>query len=60
MLTLHIADDGKGIDLDHYREKGAGLQHIRRYGLRLLKGKLEINTKPGEGTTSATHLQVEP
>ncbi len=49
ILTLHIADNGRGLDLDHYRDKGFGLQHIQER-IKLLKGKLEINTKPGEGT----------
>ncbi len=50
ILTLNIADNGKGLDLDHYRDKGFGLQHIQDR-IKLLKGNLKINTKPGEGTT---------
>lgn len=50
VLTLLIADNGKGLDLDHYRNKGFGLQHIQDR-IKLLKGNLKINTKPGEGTT---------
>jgi signal transduction histidine kinase len=50
ILTLHIADNGKGLDLNHYKGKGFGLQHIQDR-IKLLKGNLKINTKPGEGTT---------
>ena len=51
MLTLHMEDNGKDLDHEHSRNRGWGLQHIQDR-IKLLKGNLELNTKPGGGTTA--------
>lgn len=50
MLSLLIADNGRGMDLKHCRNRGYGLKHIQER-IQLLDGSLDIITEPGEGTT---------
>ena len=48
-LTIRIADNGKGFDLSSIR-KGHGLTNMMKRS-RDLQGNLEIESKPGHGTT---------
>ncbi len=50
VLSLMIADNGRGMDPELCRDRGYGLQHIEER-IRLLNGSLDIITQPGEGTT---------
>jgi signal transduction histidine kinase len=49
-INLTIADKGKGFDMQASQAKvGLGLRSMRER-LRLLKGRIEIQSSPGEGT----------
>jgi signal transduction histidine kinase len=49
-ITLTIADQGRGFDMQTSQAKvGLGLRSMRER-LRLLKGRIEIKSGPGEGT----------
>jgi two-component system NarL family sensor kinase len=50
LFTLSIADNGIGIDLESYKQKGLGLQNIEER-IKLLKGNLTIESNKGKGTT---------
>ena len=53
-LSLFIADDGKGFDLQVQATpkpgKGAGLSNMRNRAA-LMNGEMKISTQPGQGTT---------
>jgi signal transduction histidine kinase len=49
-LTIVIADNGCGFDLDHAGGDGNGLPNMRRR-LENIGGRLEITSQPGKGTT---------
>ncbi|MEO8765427.1 MAG: sensor histidine kinase [Ginsengibacter sp.] len=48
-ITLTVEDDGKGFDTAHLA-KGAGLQNVQSR-VDYLRGNLEIQSKPGEGSS---------
>jgi signal transduction histidine kinase len=50
MLILRIQDDGKGFNFDQRRSEGMGLDFMSERAA-LIGGKLEIISKPGQGTT---------
>ena len=57
-FTLSIADDGQGFSMDTAREKGdahVGL-HIMQERAERLSAQLDIQSKPGKGTTIVLHL----
>ncbi len=56
-LKLCIADDGIGFNLKRAK-KGIGLQNIA-FRTKECKGKLEIKTKPGEGTQLIIEVPIE-
>ncbi len=49
-VSIAIADNGKGFDPDAVSADGNGLQNMRRR-LQGIGGRLEINSRPGRGTT---------
>lgn len=61
LFTLYIADNGVGMDLEQYQnstDKGIGLQNIGER-IKLLKGSLDIQSRPGEGTTLVLTCKLE-
>lgn len=56
-IKLCIADDGIGFNLKRAK-KGIGLQNIA-FRTKECKGKLEIKTKPGEGTQLIIEVPIE-
>jgi PAS domain S-box-containing protein len=55
-ILIKIEDDGKGFNtLDLEKDEGIGIQSIKTK-VRLLKGKLDISSKLGEGTKINIHL----
>ena len=48
-IMMKIADNGKGFDISQTRTKSLGLLGMKERTL-MLKGKLDITSKPGEGT----------
>jgi len=49
-VSIAIADNGNGFDPDSFSSDGNGLQNMRRR-LQDIGGRLEINSRPGQGTT---------
>jgi len=53
-VTLTIEDDGRGFDLDELQNTGSSPQGLGLTGMKdrlsLLGGRLDIQSKPGEGT----------
>ncbi|MBV8679397.1 MAG: PAS domain S-box protein [Aquitalea sp.] len=59
MITLSIADDGKGFDPQaHRQQRSFGLVGIRERVL-LLGGKLDIDSQPDQGCTLTIRLPAE-
>lgn len=56
-LFLTAEDDGCGFDLGNVRLKGLGLKNIENR-VALLQGKLEIDSKLGQGTTINIELPI--
>ncbi|WP_162903001.1 sensor histidine kinase [Taibaiella koreensis] len=50
ILSLLIADNGRGMDYETSFGRGSGLRHIQER-IRLLDGSFDIISQPGEGTT---------
>lgn len=57
-IMLKIADNGKGFDMSKPRVKSLGLLGMKERTL-MLKGNLDINSKPGEGTTVTITVPYE-
>ena len=58
-ITLRIEDSGDGFDLDEARKKGGlGLISIEER-VRLVNGKLTIQSQPGKGTTITAFVPLE-
>jgi signal transduction histidine kinase len=57
MFYLSIEDNGKGFDPKADRRKGLGWENIRNR-IEFLKGKIEIDSVIGEGTTINIELNV--
>jgi signal transduction histidine kinase len=49
-LLLCVTDDGKGFLMDRQRAHSSGLENMRKRAGRL-RGKLEIHSQPGHGTS---------
>ena len=63
-VILEISDDGIGFDPQdqgnrRQREAGMGLQNMRER-TAALGGQIEIQTRPGEGTTVKVEVEVQP
>ena len=58
-VQLAVADDGKGFDLAKVREQGGGLglRSIEER-VRLVGGRLAIQTAPQEGTTITVWVKI--
>ncbi|OOV28804.1 sensor histidine kinase [Flavobacterium sp. LM5] len=56
-IKLVVADDGKGFNLKKAK-KGIGLQNIE-FRTKACHGKLEIKTKPGQGTLLTVEVPIE-
>lgn len=54
-LSVTIEDNGKGFDLSEARKNGIGLNNIITR-IHFLKGELEIDSRPGNGTLVAFHI----
>jgi signal transduction histidine kinase len=53
-----IEDDGRGFDPDHVDDTGVGLLGMRER-LALLGGRLNVESRPGSGTTLAAEVPLE-
>jgi signal transduction histidine kinase len=63
-VILEVSDDGIGFDPQDpgnrpQREAGMGLQNMRER-TAALGGQMEIQTRPGEGTTVKVEVEVQP
>jgi signal transduction histidine kinase len=57
-VMITVEDDGKGFDLTTLeKSSGIGLTNIK-YRVNYLNGTIEINSKPGEGTTVNIELII--
>jgi two-component system sensor histidine kinase UhpB len=66
-IEVMIHDDGHGFDVQHLLNTKPGLGHERGWGLvgmferaQLLEGTLEIDSRPGKGTTIHAHIPLHP
>jgi two-component system, NarL family, sensor kinase len=57
-LFLTVEDDGRGFDTEHSGSAGVGLKSIENR-IALLNGRLEIESKPGNGTTIHIEIPIE-
>jgi signal transduction histidine kinase len=58
-INATIEDNGKGFDTsDKNKFSGSGLDNIQKR-INFLKGQVEWNSKPGNGTLVAIHIPVE-
>ena len=54
-----IEDNGVGFDLNTINEESTGLKNIRSR-IEYLSGKLDLNSKPGNGTVMAFYIPLQP
>lgn len=59
VLSMRIADDGKGFDQRAERPASFGLVGMRERVL-IMGGQLHLDTLPGEGTTLRIHIPLDP
>ncbi len=58
LLSVTVEDDGKGFDTSILnRPQGIGWNNIQNR-IEFLKGKLDVNSKPGNGTSVHIELNV--
>ena len=59
--VVEIHDDGVGFDVDNVQKGGVhiGLQNVSQRIASMNEGKLEIHSKPGEGTTAIVTFRKE-
>lgn len=57
-LRLRIEDAGRGFDAGHLQSQGSGLANLRDR-VALWGGRLQIQSRPGEGTRIHVHLPLE-
>ncbi|MFT3846966.1 MAG: sensor histidine kinase [Lacibacter sp.] len=58
-VSVTIEDDGKGFDYSSFREEdGIGLKNISSR-IQFLKGTLDFDTSPGNGTFIAIHIPAQ-
>jgi two-component system, NarL family, sensor kinase len=57
-LSITIEDDGKGFDASILKQsKGIGWTNIQ-HRIEFLKGKLDVNSEPGKGTSVHIELNI--
>ena len=56
-ISITIEDNGKGFDTSRKDQQGIGLQNIETR-ITYLKGTVEFNSTPGQGTLIAIHVPV--
>jgi signal transduction histidine kinase len=56
-VELMIKDDGKGFDITKVK-KGSGLKNIQNR-VYLANGNLDIQSKPGKGTTTIVNCPIK-
>ena len=59
MITLEIEDNGKGFDPKALTRASLGLTGMRERAL-MMNGSLEIQSRPGKGTTIIVTVPIEP
>ncbi len=57
-LTMTVEDNGHGFDISNVSAKGLGLANLHSR-LAILKGRLDIKTEPGEGTSVFIEIPYE-
>ena len=58
-LSITIADNGKGFDLDRASTVGNGLGNMRKR-LSAIRGELHVRSEPGGGTTVKLQVRLRP
>lgn len=58
-LHLTVEDDGQGFVADVHRQQGIGLRNLRSR-VALLKGSIDLDSRPGEGTSIYIHIPWQP
>lgn len=56
-ILLTVEDDGKGFDPNKIKTSGAGMRNIQSR-VDYLKGQMEIDSKPGEGSTFIIQIPI--
>ena len=63
-LTIEVADDGRGFDVESLRANGNGVEKFGLFSIRerleLSGGKLEVTSQPGRGTRVRFTLPAPP
>lgn len=59
VLRISVADNGRGFDLGQVRSEGTGLKNMR-HRMAEIGGSLELESRPGCGTTVQLHLSLRP
>lgn len=63
-LTIEVADDGRGFDLESLQASGNGVEKFGLFSIRerleLSGGKLEVTSQPGRGTRVRFTLPAPP
>jgi ligand-binding sensor domain-containing protein/signal transduction histidine kinase len=58
LFRLVVADDGRGFDVERER-KGSGLKNLA-WRSEVMKGKIDIQSRPGAGTTIIFESAIQP
>jgi two-component system NarL family sensor kinase len=57
-ISVTIEDNGKGFSIEQQKEEGMGLSNIRSR-IQFLKGTVDIDSSPGNGTLVAIHVPTQ-
>jgi signal transduction histidine kinase len=58
-IIIQFEDDGTGFEIEKLKNKGMGLENIKSR-INYLKGSMEFDSAPGEGTSYLIHLKYNP
>ncbi len=58
LVTLEVADDGRGFDTMQPGDGGTGLDNMREV-VQEVSGTLEITSEPGKGTTVRAIVPIQ-
>jgi signal transduction histidine kinase len=58
-IIIQFEDDGTGFEIEKLKNKGMGLENIQSR-INYLKGSMEFDSAPGEGTSYLIHLKYNP